>query len=81
MVIIVDDKGRENEGDLVMAAEKVTPEAINFMVFCCFLKQLRSDPTLTTTWFQRMRDHTILPDHITLSTIMSAAPTARLPFV
>lgn len=32
MVIVVDDEDRENEGDLVMAAEKVTPEAINFMV-------------------------------------------------
>ena len=32
MVIVVDDEHRENEGDLVMAAEKVTPEAINFMV-------------------------------------------------
>ncbi len=31
MVIIVDDEDRENEGDLAMAAEKVTPEAINFM--------------------------------------------------
>ena len=31
MVIVVDDEDRENEGDLVMAAEKVTPEAINFM--------------------------------------------------
>ena len=30
-IIIVDDEDRENEGDLVMAAEKVTPEAINFM--------------------------------------------------
>ncbi len=30
-IIIVDDEGRENEGDLVIAAEKVTPEAINFM--------------------------------------------------
>jgi 3,4-dihydroxy 2-butanone 4-phosphate synthase/GTP cyclohydrolase II len=30
-VIIVDDEGRENEGDLTMAAEKVTPEAINSM--------------------------------------------------
>jgi 3,4-dihydroxy 2-butanone 4-phosphate synthase/GTP cyclohydrolase II len=30
-LIMVDDEGRENEGDLVMAAEKVTPEAINFM--------------------------------------------------
>ncbi len=31
IVILVDDEDRENEGDLVMAAEKVTPEAINFM--------------------------------------------------
>ena len=31
MVIIMDDEDRENEGDLVMAAEKVTPAAINFM--------------------------------------------------
>jgi len=31
-VIVVDDERRENEGDLVMAAEKVTPDAINFMV-------------------------------------------------
>jgi len=31
MVILVDDEGRENEGDLTMAAEKVTTEAINFM--------------------------------------------------
>jgi 3,4-dihydroxy 2-butanone 4-phosphate synthase/GTP cyclohydrolase II len=32
MVIVVDDADRENEGDFIMAAEKVTPEAINFMV-------------------------------------------------
>ena len=32
MVIVVDDKDRENEGDLVLAAEKVTPESINFMI-------------------------------------------------
>ncbi len=31
MVILMDDENRENEGDLCMAAEKVTPEAINFM--------------------------------------------------
>ena len=31
MIIVVDDEDRENEGDLLMAAEKVTPEAINFM--------------------------------------------------
>ena len=32
MVVVIDDKDRENEGDLVMAAEKATPEAINFMI-------------------------------------------------
>lgn len=31
MVILLDDEGRENEGDIIMAAEKVTPQAINFM--------------------------------------------------
>lgn len=31
MLVVVDDEDRENEGDLIMAAEKVTPEAINFM--------------------------------------------------
>ena len=31
MIILVDDENRENEGDLMIAAEKVTPEAINFM--------------------------------------------------
>jgi 3,4-dihydroxy 2-butanone 4-phosphate synthase/GTP cyclohydrolase II len=30
MLIVVDDEDRENEGDFVMAAEKVTPEAVNF---------------------------------------------------
>ena len=32
MIVLVDDEDRENEGDLVVAAEKCTPEAINFMV-------------------------------------------------
>jgi 3,4-dihydroxy 2-butanone 4-phosphate synthase/GTP cyclohydrolase II len=32
MIVLVDDEYRENEGDLMIAAEKVTPEAINFMV-------------------------------------------------
>ena len=31
MVILVDDEDRENEGDLILAADHVTPEAINFM--------------------------------------------------
>ncbi|MBM3288656.1 MAG: bifunctional 3,4-dihydroxy-2-butanone-4-phosphate synthase/GTP cyclohydrolase II [Candidatus Hydrogenedentes bacterium] len=32
MIVLVDDEDRENEGDLVIAAEKVTPQAINFMI-------------------------------------------------
>jgi len=38
MVIMVDDEDRENEGDVVIAAEKTTPEAINFMArYACGL--------------------------------------------
>ncbi|MDQ0290867.1 bifunctional 3,4-dihydroxy-2-butanone-4-phosphate synthase/GTP cyclohydrolase II [Oligosphaera ethanolica] len=32
MIVLTDDEHRENEGDVIMAAEKVTPEAVNFMV-------------------------------------------------
>jgi 3,4-dihydroxy 2-butanone 4-phosphate synthase/GTP cyclohydrolase II len=35
MVVLVDDEGRENEGDVILAAENVTPEAINFMARFC----------------------------------------------
>ena len=31
MIVVVDDEDRENEGDLTIAAEMITPEAINFM--------------------------------------------------
>ena len=31
MILVVDDEDRENEGDLVMAADRVSPEAVNFM--------------------------------------------------
>jgi 3,4-dihydroxy 2-butanone 4-phosphate synthase/GTP cyclohydrolase II len=34
IIVVVDDEDRENEGDLLMAAEKATPEAINFMAKC-----------------------------------------------
>jgi 3,4-dihydroxy 2-butanone 4-phosphate synthase/GTP cyclohydrolase II len=49
MVILIDDEDRENEGDLTMAAEKVTPEAINFMaregrgLICLSLTEERAD--------------------------------------
>ncbi len=49
MIIVVDDEDRENEGDLTIAAEKVTPEAINFMarygrgLICLSMTQSRLD--------------------------------------
>ncbi len=49
MVILVDDEDRENEGDLTMAAEQVTPEAINFMarfgrgLICLTLTEEKAD--------------------------------------
>jgi 3,4-dihydroxy 2-butanone 4-phosphate synthase/GTP cyclohydrolase II len=49
MVVVVDDEDRENEGDLTMAAEKITPEAINFMakygrgLICLALTEERLD--------------------------------------
>jgi 3,4-dihydroxy 2-butanone 4-phosphate synthase/GTP cyclohydrolase II len=49
MVILVDDEDRENEGDLCLAAEKVTAEAINFMaregrgLICLSLTEARAD--------------------------------------
>jgi 3,4-dihydroxy 2-butanone 4-phosphate synthase/GTP cyclohydrolase II len=49
LVILVDDEDRENEGDLAMAAEKVTPETINFMaskgrgLVCLTLTESRAD--------------------------------------
>src|SRR5713226_9854691 len=49
MIIVVDDEDRENEGDLTMAAEKITPEAINFLakfgrgLICLTLTEQRCD--------------------------------------
>jgi 3,4-dihydroxy 2-butanone 4-phosphate synthase / GTP cyclohydrolase II len=49
MVVVVDDEDRENEGDLTLAAEKITPEAINFMarfgrgLICLALTEERLD--------------------------------------
>ena len=58
MVILVDEEDRENEGDLVLAAEFVTPEAINFMarfgrgLICLTLTEERCEqlnlPIMTT---------------------------------
>ncbi len=49
MIVIVDDEDRENEGDLMIASEKITPEAVNFMathgrgLICVSLTEERSD--------------------------------------
>ena len=58
MLVVVDDEDRENEGDLTIAAEKVTPEVINFMatygrgLICLSLTAARCDylrlPLMTT---------------------------------
>jgi 3,4-dihydroxy 2-butanone 4-phosphate synthase/GTP cyclohydrolase II len=60
MVILVDDADRENEGDLCMAAERVTPEAINFMAMhgrglVCL--------SLTDERLQQLRLEMMVPDH------------------
>ena len=60
MVILVDDEDRENEGDLCMAAEAITPEAINFMArfgrgLICL--------TLTEDQLGKLRLPMMVPDH------------------
>ncbi len=61
MVILVDDEDRENEGDLCMAAEKVTPDAINFMAkygrgLICL--------SLTPDWVDRLRLPMMAPNNL-----------------
>ena len=58
-VIIADDEDRENEGDLCMAAESVTPEAINFMAK--FARGLICQPIVKAVSYT----------HLTLPTIYS----------
>ncbi len=58
MVILIDDEDRENEGDLVIAAEKVTPDAINFMathgrgLICLSLTEERAEQLQLTPMVQ-----------------------------
>lgn len=54
MVILMDDEKRENEGDLIIAAEKITPQAVNFMV-----KEARG--LLCQTMTPQMADRLELP--------------------
>ena len=70
MVILVDDEDRENEGDLVIAADKCTPEAINFMakhgrgLICLPLEEEQLDlPTGRPPPHHPRREDTRVIDH------------------
>jgi len=88
MVIVVDDEDRENEGDLIIAAEKVTPQAINFMItharglVCMPIIGERLDELEITQMVRNNTDNhetafTVSVDHISTSTGISAHERAR----
>ena len=83
MIIVVDDPHRENEGDLLMAAEKVTPEAINFMAkygrgLVCMpldgdiLKELEIQPMVSNNTDNHETAFTVSIDYIDTTTGISA---------
>ncbi len=87
MVVVVDDEDRENEGDLIMAAEKVTPEAINFMTkyargLICTpmtrdrLTQLDIHPMVAVNTDPKKTAFTVSVDAIETTTGISAAERA-----
>jgi 3,4-dihydroxy 2-butanone 4-phosphate synthase/GTP cyclohydrolase II len=65
MIIVVDDEDRENEGDLTIAAEKVTPAAINFMathgrgLICMPMTEDRLDELDIPPWSRTTRRRSI----------------------
>src|SRR5262245_49390474 len=63
LIVLVDDEHRENEGDLVITAEKVTPEAINFMMRnACGLLCLAMAPAICDRLpLEPMPGHTVDP--------------------
>ncbi|MFC2279180.1 MAG: 3,4-dihydroxy-2-butanone-4-phosphate synthase, partial [Cardiobacterium hominis] len=75
MVILMDDEDRENEGDLVIAAEHITPEAINFMakygrgLVCLTITQARNDQL--KLWPQSRRNNS--PYHTAFTVSIEAA--------
>ncbi|HVE92119.1 MAG TPA: bifunctional 3,4-dihydroxy-2-butanone-4-phosphate synthase/GTP cyclohydrolase II [Actinomycetota bacterium] len=87
MLIVVDDEDRENEGDLTMAAELVTPEAINFMVrhgrgLVCLpcdpqrLDELHIEPMVAVNTSSHETAFTVSIDHRSVSTGISAQERA-----
>ena len=71
MVILMDDEDRENEGDLVMAAEFISPEAINFMarygrgLICLTIDQARNDQL--KLWYQAGQNSSPFHTNFTVS--------------
>jgi 3,4-dihydroxy 2-butanone 4-phosphate synthase/GTP cyclohydrolase II len=83
ILIVVDDEDRENEGDLTMAAEKVTPEAINFMLrhgrgLVCMpvegrrLDELHLEPMVAKNTSSHETAFTVTIDHRSCTTGISA---------
>lgn len=83
MVVVLDDEDRENEGDLIMAAEKVTPDAINFMarygrgLICMptaenYLKNLNIHQMVSENTDNHETAFTVSIDHIDTTTGISA---------
>lgn len=83
IVVVIDDEDRENEGDLLMAAEKVTPEAINFMatygkgLICMplteeYLKRLNIPQMVKENTDNHETAFTVSIDHVDTTTGISA---------
>ena len=87
MVLVTDDPDRENEGDLIMAADFVTPEAINFMathakgLICApcdgkILDRLQLEPMVANNTDNHETAFTVSIDHVDTTTGISAAERA-----
>lgn len=87
MIIVIDDEDRENEGDLVMAAEKATAEAINFMathgrgMICVPITQNRAEELGLNRMIEKNEDKystafTVTVDYISSKTGISALERA-----
>ncbi|MDD4571980.1 MAG: 3,4-dihydroxy-2-butanone-4-phosphate synthase, partial [Clostridia bacterium] len=83
MIVVVDDENRENEGDLIIAAEKVTPEAVNFMAkhgrgLICMpvagqrLQELSIEPMVTKNTESQQTAFTVSIDSAEAATGISA---------
>ena len=88
LVIVVDDEDRENEGDFIGAAEKVTPQMIAFMIehgrgqVCMpimpdLADRLDLHPMVETNTARHRTPYTVTVDHVSCKTGISAAERAR----